>query len=119
MVLGRKELPMRGHRSRERGLRAEREVRVREWLAVREREGLTFRELSKRSGIGIPKLLYWDRKGKNRQAFVEVEVTPASASASRDPFEVMLRSGERVLVPARFDAASLRELISVLEGARC
>jgi hypothetical protein len=88
-------------------------------LALRSRQKLTFRELSELSGISIPKLLYWDRKLKRHRPFVEVAVTPTASVMTADPFEVVLRSGERVLVPARFDAASLRQLIATLESERC
>lgn len=110
---------MRSDRSSGRDGRARREAEMREMLTLRAREELTFRELSELSGIGIPKLLYWDRKLKRHRPFVEVAVTPTVPSTTADPFEVVLRSGERVLVPARFDSSSLRELIAVLERERC
>ena len=88
-------------------------------LALRKRQRLSFRELSEVSGIGIPKLLYWDRKLRRRRPFVEVAVRPTVPAVTADSFEVLLRSGRRVLVPGRFDATSLRELVTVLEGAEC
>jgi hypothetical protein len=116
MVIGRKELPMRSDRSRGRDVRSEREAEMREMLALRERQKLSMRELSELSGIGIPKLLYWDRKLKRRRAFVEVAVTPSIPAMTLEPFEVVLRTGRRVLVPARFEATSLRTLIAALES---
>jgi hypothetical protein len=119
MVLGRKEPPMRSDRSSGDDGRAKREAEMREMLALRAREGLSIRELSELSGIGIPKLLYWDRKLKGRRPFVEMSVAPTVPAVTAEPFEVLLRSGERVLVPARFDAAALRQLIATLESERC
>jgi hypothetical protein len=92
---------------------------MREMLALRARQRLSFRELSELSGIGIPKLLYWDRKLKGRRPFLEVAVTPTIPATTAEPFEIMLRSGDRVVVPARFDSTSLRALIAALERERC
>ena len=110
---------MRSDRSSGDEGRAKREAEMREMLALRARQNLSFRALSELSGIGIPKLLYWDRKLKGRRSFLEVAVTPTIPAMTAEPFEIVLRSGDRVVVPARFDSGSLRELIAALESKRC
>jgi hypothetical protein len=50
--------------------------------------------------------------------FVPIELSPCSASAAN--FEIVHPGGYRVVVPARFDAESLREILCVLkEVASC
>ena len=84
-------------------------------LAQREREGLTWDELSARSGIPASTLQKWGPKlGDDvRPAFVEagtVSLTPAV-------FELELSGGRLLRVPMRFDASALRTLLGVLDTA--
>ncbi len=41
---------------------------------------------------------------------------PGAAADSAEPFELVLRSGHRVRVPARFEAGALRRLVDALEA---
>jgi predicted transcriptional regulator len=89
-------------------------------LSERRAEGLTFRELSERSGIPIPTLSYWAVKLRREQAsdeprLVPVEVIEDGGSA---PLAIEVSSGLRVLVGRDFDTDHLSRVLSVLT-ARC
>jgi hypothetical protein len=51
----------------------------------------------------------------SQASFVPVRVVPTAASMA---FEVVLHGGRVVRVPAHFDAASLRQLLAILEEER-
>jgi transposase-like protein len=83
-------------------------------LALRRREGLSFRELSAATGIRDATLRMWARRervSRRRAEFVEVKVPVPSAGQALE-----LVVGDRVVrLPAGFDAAELRRLLAVLE----
>ena len=87
---------------------------------VRQRaeEGLTWPELSERSGVPIGTLQRWDRRFRREQAnaaepFVELGVPEADPAADR--IEVLLCSGRTIYVPASKPFAGLGELVVLLE----
>ena len=84
-------------------------------LAQREREGLTFPELSERSGVPLSTLQEWARRLREApspsRAFVEL--TPTSPGA---PVEIVLRSGRRVVLPDGRAFEGLAELVVLLES---
>ena len=94
--------------------------RVRRWLARRERQGWSWSELSRRSGLPAWKLRWWQRRlavvrrTRGRRAFEAVKVVEPS-TGSRRPLELVTESGVRVLVPAEFDAGHLRRVLEALE----
>ena len=98
---------------------------VQRWLALREREGLTFRELARRSGICAGTLGHWawrlrreERDGRgHRGGFVELVPDAAAEAAPSSRVEIVLRSERRVIVDAGIDAAVLGRLLAVVE--RC
>lgn len=47
-----------------------------------------------------------------------IAAAPAAPSADIEPLEVVLHDGLRIRVPLRFDADSLRRVVTALEGAR-
>lgn len=51
--------------------------------------------------------------------FVAIEVAGAPWSATQGGFEVVLKNGRRVVVPAVFDVHALRQLLGVLEESAC
>ena len=60
------------------------------------------------------------RQTSDTALFVPIRVAGArGATADAGGFEVFLRSGQRVRVPADFDSAGLRRLLAVLEGQPC
>jgi hypothetical protein len=83
-------------------------------LALRRREGLSFRELSAATAIREATLRMWERRervSRRSAKFVEVEVPVPSTGRSLE-----LVVGERIVrLPLGFDAGELRRLLSVLE----
>ena len=98
-----------------------RRAEIEELFALRKRDGLTWRQLSARSGIPVGTLTVWQQKLRKETAarFVEVETAPApTASSPSSGFTIETASGVRVLVPADFDAAALRRLLTTV-GIPC
>lgn len=98
------------------------------WLSGRDRQGWSWAELSRRSGLPVWKLRWWQRRlkragdtgargtaGGATGAFVAVEIAPASVSAS--PLEIVTRAGHRVSVPPGFDREHLVRLLEALASA--
>ena len=90
-------------------------------LARRERQGLTWAELSRRAGLPVWKLRWWQRRlspkpGTRRPtgSFVAVQVIEPSR-ADPAPLEIVTPSGFRLRVPADFDADHLRRIVRALE----
>jgi transposase-like protein len=101
--------------------------------------GLTLKEFASEIGVNPNTLSHWNwrlskesrpapRKKANRvapkkkpakkataDAVQFIEVTPPPA-ASDVRFEIELRRGRRIFVPASFDAEALRQLVDVLEA---
>jgi hypothetical protein len=92
-------------------------------LALRERHGWSFPELSRRTGLPVWKLYWWHRRlGKPKAApracrtFVPVQVVD-SPPVDGSSLEVITPAGFRVRVPADFQAEHLRRVLEALEGA--
>lgn len=102
-----------------------------EWITAIERwtkSGMTADAFTQREGINAHTFKNWrwrlnterKRRGeptkrvapKTPLAFVEIMTPPREQATA--PFEVSLRSGDRILVPARFEVSALRELIAAL-----
>lgn len=98
-------------------------------LARRERQGLTFRELSEQTGIPVGTLAFWAwklRQGSGRaqakarrgEGFVELVATgEQDANDGAGSIEVVLSNGRRVLVHGEFDEARVLRMVQALE--RC
>jgi len=82
-------------------------------LAERDRDGLTWRALSERSGVPISTLQKWMRRVREESAPSFVEV--GSVEVVPDVFEIDLAGGRRIRVPMRFDPEALRSLVGVLD----
>ena len=93
------------------------------WLTKRERDGWSWAELSRRSGLPAWKLRWWHERLKRNpspqtvaRSFVAVEIAdtlgPTGAS-----IELTTPSGIRLTVPAEFDADHLRRVLQVLAAA--
>lgn len=100
--------------------------RVQRWTD----SGLTAKEFAAEVGCNVHTLTHWKwrlsagarsapaaARSAEAPRFVEV-VTPAveRASAVTEAFELLLPGGLLVRVPPRFEAASLRALLTALEG---
>ena len=106
-------------------------------IRQRPHSGLTVRDFCARHGVSEPSYYSWRRilaqrdqqapRGRSRDGngrtgagpvFVPVRVVPDEpASASR--LEIVVGPGRVVRVPLGFDAATLRQLLAVLEGPSC
>jgi transposase-like protein len=101
----------------------DRRATIRSWLALREREGLTYPQLSARSGINASTLAHWAwrlrREGERRSDEAFVELVPHEPRDKPSPSQavVVLRGERRLVVDAAIDSASLTRLVQALE--RC
>jgi hypothetical protein len=94
------------------------------WLSRRAREGLTWADLSRTSGIPVWRLQYRERRQsalratrrpRDRRRLLPVAVVDRSA---RPGLEIITPSGCRVLVPPDFDSDHLGRVLQAL-GASC
>lgn len=97
---------------------------MKRWLARRERSGWSWSELSRRSGLPVWKLRWWQRQLAHRRrttsrqrAFAPVSVVEAAVS-QRPALELVTPSGLRVVVRAGFDEALLRRVLAAV-APRC
>jgi len=86
--------------------------------------GLSISAFCRERGVSPPSFFDWRRKltgggGEEVAAnkFMTIELPPPSTTQSC--LEVALPNGLRVLVPSRFDADALRELLGVLGVPAC
>ena len=92
------------------------------WLSRREREGWSWADLSRVSGIAVWKLRYRGRRQVDsrrprapRRKLLPVEVVEASFPAA---LEIVTPSGLRLVVPPAFDPGHLVRVLQVL-GYSC
>lgn len=96
---------------------------IRRLLERREREGLTYPELARESGLSPKTLSWWSwrlGRGKRRhkgRAFVELVPSEHADDGAGREFDVRLRSGQRILLSRDFDEEALGRLVKVLEDA--
>jgi transposase-like protein len=98
----------------------------RELVAQWGRSGQSMEEFADAHGVRPKTLGYWKWKLRSLEvpqkravqslAPAFVEVTP-NRPQQREPFELWLRGGDRVVVPASFDADALQKLIDAV-GSR-
>jgi hypothetical protein len=90
------------------------------WLARRERQGWSWAELSRRSGVAVWTLRWWARRqaksppGRRSGAFVAVAVSD-EAPPEPIPIEVLTPAGWRLRVAPGFDPEHLRQVLHALE----
>lgn len=96
------------------------------WLALRDREGLTFRALAERSGIPVGTLAWWAWRARKEQSsatvsqrFVEVGVVDESrlgaiAAAVDDEIELVIDERVRLRVGSSVDVARVARLVQAL-----
>ena len=102
----------------------DRREQMRRWLALRDERGLTFRELSERTGVPVGTLACWSwklrqRGGRDRRErldFVELVAEPAPGDPGGQ-LEIVLAGNRRVLVSCGFDERTLERVVRALE--RC
>jgi transposase len=95
------------------------EQQWRRWLHQWQKSGLSVREFCVRHGLAQPNFYAWRREIKHRDGaaatFVPVQVVPEAEPVPAGRFEVVLAGGRTLRVAPGFDAATLRELLAVLE----
>jgi len=101
--------------------REERRAEMERWFALRVREGLTLRQLSRRSGIPFGTLTSWSRKleedGDHAPAFVELRVAEDPAG-SPEAVTIRFAAGHEMHLQGPIDAEVLARLAGLLV-ARC
>lgn len=102
----------------------------RDTLHRHQRSGLSVREFCRRHHLSSPSFYAWRRilAQRDRQAatpldtplpaFVPVHIAAAANTPSPNVLEVVV-AGRVVRVPPGFDAATLRDLLAVLEASPC
>jgi len=102
---------------------------MRRLLARRDREGLTFRGLSERTGIPAGTLGFWAWKlrqpqrrtgggSRRAQAFVELVAGPVEDSGAREGrIELVLSNGRQVVLHGEIDEERVLRVVAALE--RC
>lgn len=91
-------------------------------LAERESTGLTYAEMSARTGVAATTLSWWnwrrrrEQRVKGQTQFVEL-VPLADTSTERSHIELVTRAGVSVRVPPGFDTETLRAVLAVVD--RC
>jgi hypothetical protein len=110
----------------------ERREEIRRWLALRTSEGLTFVELSRRSGIPSATLAWWSGRLRREESGAQptegspgssafVELTPGAGppppDIERGSLELVLEHGRRLIVRPGFDEHDLLRLLRALEAA--
>lgn len=101
----------------------ERRQQMQKWLAVRERDGLTYRELSVRVGVPANSLCQWAWRLRHEAAaavpkqrgFVQLTVAGAANTPSPQRIEIVLRSKRRVIVDAQMEPLVLTRLLAAIE----
>ncbi len=99
------------------------EQQWRRWIGEWRASGLSVRAFCDRRGLAIPSFYAWrrtlERRAAEVPAFVPVQVVADAAPAQASALEVVLVDGRTVRVAPGFDAATLRQLLAVLEGRPC
>ena len=96
---------------------------MRRWLALRKREGLTYRELSVRVGVPANTLCQWAWRFRHESAqpaaeepaFVQLTSAASLDTSSSQRVEIVLRSKRRLIVDAGMDSAVLTRLLTAIE----
>jgi len=96
----------------------------RHWIAEWRASGLSVRAFCGRRGLATPSFYHWrrvlERRAAEKVAFVPVQVVAEAVPALVSALEVVLTNGPVVRVAPGFDAATLRQLLTVLqEGGPC
>ena len=101
----------------------EKERRWRRWIGEWQASGLSVRAFCQRRGLTVASFYAWrrvlQRRAAERAAFVPVQVVADAVSTRTSALEVVLTDGRTVRVTPGFDAATLRQLLAVLEGRPC
>jgi len=99
------------------------EQQWRRWIDQRRASGLSVRDFCARHGLATASFYAWrrvlERRAAERPAFVPVQVVADAVPTQARTLEVVLTNGRTVRVAPGFDAATLRQVLAVLEGRPC
>ena len=99
------------------------EQRWRLWINQWRASGLSVRAFCARHGLATASFYNWrralERRVAEEPAFVPVRVVADAVPIQASALEVVLTDGRAVRVAPGFDAATLRQLLAVLEGRPC
>ena len=99
------------------------EQQWRRWIGEWRASGVSVRAFCDRRGLALPTFYAWRRTLERRAAegatFVPVQLVAEASPAPASALEVVLVDGRTVRVAPGFDAATLRQLLAVLEGRPC
>ena len=100
------------------------EQQWRRWIVQWQSSGLSIRRFCEQHHLSQPSFYAWRREIQQRDAvartLVPVQFVPDDEPVAAGIVEVVLPGGPTLRVPPRFDAASLRQLLLVLqEGRSC
>ena len=91
-------------------------------LALREREGLTYAELSERCGLAATTLSWWScrlrRESRSKTAFREV-VAHDEPEQQSDPARVIVRRGSLEIEVEGATIDRIREIVMILSERPC
>jgi transposase-like protein len=94
----------------------------RRWIEQQQESGLSVRAFCDRHDLAEPSFYGWRREITRRDAaagaFLPVSVVGEEAPGPACCFEVVLVGGRTLRVAPGFDAATLRQLLAVLEEVR-
>ena len=96
----------------------------RRWINHWRASGLSVRDFCHRRGLATASFYHWrrvlERRAAEQAAVVPVKVLVDAVPAQASALEVVLPNGRAVRVAPGFDAATLRQLLTVLqEGQLC
>ncbi len=101
----------------------QKERRWRRWINQWQASGLSVRDFCRQRGLATASFYYWrrvlERRAADQVMFAPVQVVADEVLARTSTLEVVLLDGRVVRVAAGFDAATLRQLLAVLEGRSC
>jgi hypothetical protein len=95
----------------------------RHWIGEWQASGLSVRAFCERRRLTVASFYAWrrvlQRRDAEKAAFVPVQVVADAVADRASALEVVLTDGRTVRVAPGFDAATLRQLLAVLEGRPC
>ena len=102
----------------------QKERQWRRWIGEWQASGLSVRAFCERRGLTVGSFYVWRRVLERRAAeepapFVPVHVVADAVSTRTSALGVVLTDGRTVRVAPGFDAATLRQVLAVLEGRPC
>jgi hypothetical protein len=95
----------------------------RRWIGEWQASGLSVRAFCQRRRLTVARFYAWrrvlERRAAEKAAFVPLQIVADAVPTQASALEVVLTDGRTVRVAPGFDAATLRQLLAVLEGRPC